>query len=219
MFAKYRKLENQLIIFADDTFPRWITASCMLDYDSMVGADKFGNIFVARLPDKVSSPGRATCHSGGQVNDDLVDDPTGSRGMQGFMNGAPHKLIEIMNYHVGEAICSVTKSTLVPGGVDAIVYTTVMGGIGVLVPFTSREDVDFFQHLEMHMRLALPPLCGREHLAYRSSYYPCKDVIDGDLCEQFSLLDLDKQKNIAEELDRMPNEVLKKLEDLRNRVL
>jgi len=207
LFVKYRKLENQLLVFADDTFPRWITAATMLDYDSMVGADKFGNIFVARLPDK--------------VNDDLVDDPTGMkvRPDSGLLNGAPHKLIEIMNYHVGEAICSLTKCTLVPGGVEAIVYTTIMGGIGCLVPFTSREDVDFFQHLEMHMRQQMTPLCGREHLAYRSYYYPCKDVIDGDLCEQYSLLTNEGQKGISEELDRTPNEVMKKLEDIRNRVL
>lgn len=38
---------------------------------------------------------------------------------------------------------------------------------GVLYPFASREDFDFFQHLEMHMRQEHPPLLGRDHLAYR----------------------------------------------------
>lgn len=55
-----------------------------------------------------------------------------------------------------------------------------------MLPFTSREDVDFFLHLEMHLRQEHPPLCGRDHLAYRSAYFPVKDVIDGDLCEQFA---------------------------------
>eukprot|EP00658_Telonema_sp_P-2_P014597 TRINITY_DN15549_c0_g1_i4.p1 TRINITY_DN15549_c0_g1~~TRINITY_DN15549_c0_g1_i4.p1 ORF type:complete len:313 (-),score=85.59 TRINITY_DN15549_c0_g1_i4:296-1111(-) len=207
MFVKYRKVENQLLVFADDTYPRWVTAACMLDYDTMVGADKFGNIFIARLPDK--------------VNDDLVDDPTGmkARPDSGLLNGAPHKLEEIMQFHVGEAICSLTKQALVPGGLEAIVYTTIMGSIGCLVPFGTREDIDFFQHLEMHMRQSLPPLAGRDHLAYRSYYYPCKDVVDGELCEQFLLLKPEVQNSIAEELDRSPNEVLKKLEELRNRVL
>ena len=45
-----------------------------------------------------------------------------------------------------------------------------------------------------------------------------KDVTDGDLCEQFSQLPAAKQKSIAEELERTPGEVLKKLEDLRNQV-
>jgi len=33
-------------------------------------------------------------------------------------------------------------------------------------------------------------------------------VIDGDLCEKFSNLDVNKQKTIAEELDRTPIEVI-----------
>jgi len=45
-FIRYKRAENQLIIFADDTNSRWITSSCLLDYDTVAGADKFGNITV-----------------------------------------------------------------------------------------------------------------------------------------------------------------------------
>lgn len=69
------------------------------------------------------------------------------------------------------------------------------------------------------MRSELPPLSGRDHLAYRSYYFPVKDVIDGDLCEQYSMLPAEKQKAIAEELERTPGEVLKKLEVIRNSIL
>ena len=89
--------------------------------------------------------------------------------------------------------------------------------MGMLVPFTSHEDHDFFQHLEMHMRAENPPICGRDHLSYRSYYYPVKNIIDGDLCEQFNTLDASKQKSISEELDRLPADVSKKLEDIRTR--
>jgi len=44
-------------------------------------------------------------------------------------------------------------------------------------------------------------------------------VIDGDLCEQFGRLSLAKQKVLSEELERQPFEVLKKLEDIVNRIL
>jgi splicing factor 3B subunit 3 len=46
-----------------------------------------------------------------------------------------------------------------------------------------------------------------------------QDVIDGDLCEQFPMLNAETQRKIAEELDRTPGEVLKKLEDIRNRII
>lgn len=107
---------------------------------------------------------------------------------------------------------------MIPGGSEALVYCTVSGAVGAFVPFSSREDHDFFQHLEMHMRSENSPLCGRDHISYRSYYYPVKNVIDGDLCEQFNSLDLAKQKSIAEDLDRRtPAEVSKKLEDIRTR--
>lgn len=46
-----------------------------------------------------------------------------------------------------------------------------------------------------------------------------QDVIDGDLCEQFSSLPFEKQKMVANGLDRTVGEVVKKLEDTRNRLL
>ena len=70
----------------------------------------------------------------------------------------------------------------------------------------------------MYLRLESMPLCGRDHVMYRSYYVPVKDIVDGDLCEQFGVLDFNKQKVLAEELGRHPNEVLKKLEDIRNKI-
>lgn len=45
----------------------------------------------------------------------------------------------VVNYHVGETVLSLQKTTLIPGGSESLVYTTLSGGIGILVPFTSHE--------------------------------------------------------------------------------
>jgi splicing factor 3B subunit 3 len=71
-------------------------------------------------------------------------------------------------------ITSLTKTSMVTGGREIIVYTTLMGAIGAFVPFVSREDVDLFQTLELHMRSEKPSLAGRDHLYHRSSYVPVK---------------------------------------------
>lgn len=42
------------------------------------------------------------------------------------------------------------------------------------IPLLLLQDHDFFQHLEMHMRSEFPPLCGRDHLSFRSYYFPVK---------------------------------------------
>ncbi|PRQ45551.1 putative transcription factor WD40-like family [Rosa chinensis] len=206
-YCKYRRDENQLYIFADDCVPRWLTASFHIDFDTMAGADKFGNVYFVRLPQDVS--------------DEIEEDPTGGRikWEQGKLNGAPNKVEEIVQFHVGDVVSCLQKASLIPGGGECIIYGTVMGSLGALLAFTSRDDVDFFSHLEMYMRQEHPPLCGRDHMAYRSAYFPVKDVIDGDLCEQYPTLPMDLQRKIADELDRTPGEILKKLEEIRNKII
>jgi len=45
----------------------------------------------------------------------------------------------IATVHVGEIINSLEKATLIPGGSEAIIYTTLSGTVGMLAPFSSRE--------------------------------------------------------------------------------
>ncbi|KAB7499912.1 Splicing factor 3B subunit 3, partial [Armadillidium nasatum] len=204
-FIRYKRQENQLIIYMDDTHQRWVTTSCMLDYDTVSLADKFGNISIVRM--------------GQDVSDDVDEDPTGNKALwdRGLLNGASQKAEIIANFHIGETVNSLEKATLIPGGSESLVYTTLSGSVGVLVPFTSREDHELFMNLEMHMRSEHPPLCGRDHLSFRSCFFPIKNVIDGDLCEQFNMVDAAKQKSISEDLDKTPNELSKRLEDIRTR--
>lgn len=110
------------------------------------------------------------------ATDAVEEDPTGAKAFwsRGLLNGAPQKLEILNNFYVGETILSLQKGVLTAGGKDCVVYTTMSGAIGVLVPFLTKEEFEFFQALEMHLRQEHPPLCGRDHLAYRSFYFPCK---------------------------------------------
>jgi len=45
----------------------------------------------------------------------------------------------MVNFHIGEVVTSLQKATLIPGGSESLVYTTLSGGVGMLVPFTSHE--------------------------------------------------------------------------------
>lgn len=147
-YAVYKAPENRLLVFADDISPRWTTASIMVDYETVAAGDKFGNFFVNRLPKGVSS--------------DVDDDPTGAGIMheKPYLMGAPHRTHLIAHYHVGDIITSLHKVSLVAGGRDLLLYTGLMGTVGVLIPFVSNEDVDFFTTLEMHLRSEAPSLCG-----------------------------------------------------------
>jgi len=202
-FVKYKRQDNSLVIFADDTVPRYVTCLCILDYNTVAVGDKFGNIFVLRLPDN--------------VNDD-IENPTGPRMLwdQGLLNGAANKVQYLSSYFLGEIITSIDKTSLIPGGTEVIVASTIYGGIYTFIPFLSKEDLSFYQHLEMFVRQENPSLCQRDHLSYRSCYQPVKDTIDGDLCDCFMKLSQIKQNQFAEDVNRTLPEIYKKLEDHRN---
>ena len=161
--------------------------------------------------------------------------------------GAPHKLTAEASFYVGDSVTSLLRGTLqagaggkVDGGADGggaadaaaasaaaaaretLVYSTLSGSIGALLPLSSRDDVEFFSGLEARLRSDAPgatQLAGRDHASWRASFYPSRHVVDGDLCERFSSLPAAARAAIAKALDRTPLEVVRKLEDARNSVL
>jgi splicing factor 3B subunit 3 len=86
----YKHADNRLVVFADDTIPRWMTASTMVDYDTVAGGDKFGNFFVDRLPSLVSR--------------EVDEDTTGNRiyHEKGYLQGAANKvtkhIMDLLSY-------------------------------------------------------------------------------------------------------------------------
>jgi splicing factor 3B subunit 3 len=85
------------------------------------------------------------------------DDPSGAqfRYEKGVLNGAPYKvpltatlsprlcvslclavradslqLSEVAHFHLGDVVTSLQKTSLVPGGAEVLLYTTIMGSIG-----------------------------------------------------------------------------------------
>ncbi len=69
---------------------RWVTSSCVLDYNTMAIGDKFGSVSIVRLP-----------HN---VNDNVEEDPTGTKSLwdRGLLSGASQKAECIAAFHLGE---------------------------------------------------------------------------------------------------------------------
>lgn len=94
-YCVYRSVpQRQLLIFADDSQPRWLTCVTNVDYETVVCGDKFGNVFVNRLD----------AHTSEQVD----DDPTGAGILheRGWLSGAAHKTQMIAHYNVGSVVTS-----------------------------------------------------------------------------------------------------------------
>ena len=97
VYVAYKAPENRLLIFADDTQPRWVTASVMVDYMTVAAGDKFGNIFVNRLDQKVS--------------DQVDDDPTGAGILheKSILMGAPHKTGMLAHFYDDDIVTRLHK--------------------------------------------------------------------------------------------------------------
>lgn len=175
VYVVYKHQENRLIPFVDDVIARWTTCSTMVDYETVAGGDKFGNIWLVRCPPKAS--------------DEADEEGSGAHLIheRQYLQGAPNRLSLLAHFFPQDIPTSIQKTQLVAGGRDIVVWTGFQGTLGIMVPFVSREDVDFFQQLEQHLRAEDAPLAGRDHLIYRSYYVPVKGTIDGD-CELARLL-------------------------------
>lgn len=204
---KYKVNANLFHVLCDDTGPRWLTRGEVLDYHTIVAADKFDSLFISRVPS--------------EARQEEAGDVTGLklRGDTAYMTDSCHKLDAVVQFHVGETVTGLCRAALSTGSSEAIVYCTIMGTIGSMVPFLTKEELDFFHHLEMVMRTEAPPLAGRDHLMFRSYYHPLKNVVDGDLCEQYASLAPEVQTRIAADFEKTPADILKRLEDIRSRVL
>jgi splicing factor 3B subunit 3 len=192
---------NRLIPFADDTVARWTTAADMADYDTVVGGDKFGNIWMVRCPAKVSEASDES--TDGQH---LVQDKS-------YLGGAPNRVDLAMHYFANDIPMAIQKVSLLYGGEKIMFWAGLQGTLAALIPFVSRHNFALFQQLEMALRndKEHKMISGRDHLAFRSYYIPVKSVIDGDLIETFLTLPTDEQERIVGSMEG--NVTVEKVED------
>lgn len=198
-FVAYKPVTNKLIPFVDDAVARWTTCTTMVDYESVAGGDKFGNVYLVRCPPKASEEA------------DEEESGIHLTNARSYLHGTSRRLDLMCHFYTQDIPTSVAKTSLIVGGQDVLLWSGLMGTIGVFIPLVSREDADFFQSLEQHLRSEDSPLAGRDHLMYRGYYTPVKGVIDGDLCERYNLLPNDKKMTIAGELDRSVREIERKI--------
>lgn len=216
-YFRYDQLENIFVPFADDVMKRHTTALARLDYDTVIGGDKFGNIFVNRISRALSN----------QADQDW----SVVKYQDGFLNSAGNRVKGICEFFLNDIPTLFFKGTLVTGGKESIFYTGIHGTLGFFEPLASRQEVNFFHKLEIAIREALNPnlidisskkhfcqLLGKDHIKFRGYYNPVKNVIDGDFVENYTCLDPRTRSKIATALDRNPRDIDRKIAEIRDRV-
>ena len=210
----YRPDDNVFTLGCDDPIPRHLSTALLLDFDTVCGADREGNVFAVRVPP----------HLGPEMDGDFTAAAAaaGAPTTASTLFAAGTKVERVFEYHLGDTIVSMERTALrtrhAHNSRSLIHYTTVSGATGVLLPLTSRSDALFLQTLEAALcdRVSL---IGRDHLNLRSSYTPCRSVIDGDLCEAgWARARPEQRASIAQILDRSEEEVTAKLQEIRSMI-
>lgn len=204
-FVRYEVTHNRLVVIASDPCPRMIVCQELLDWNTVAVGDKFGCISILRLPETAETSALDLSGNGSLWDSSKAD--------------LMPRLDLLAQYYVGEVVTGITRSALVAGGSDSLIYVTVSGRVAALVPLTSRSDVEFYEQLESSLRRHAPRPTGRDPKAYRSFYAPAMHVMDGDLCDAFNALSHETQSEIAETMGREIGDIKKKLEDTRNSLL
>ncbi|KAA8495095.1 putative splicing factor 3B subunit 3 [Porphyridium purpureum] len=211
--VEYDPEYNVFLALAGDPVPRYCSSILALDYCTVAVGDKFGNVAVLSIPISCSAAPMAAAAAAATMstNNCLPDE-------QRFL------LTLEACFHVGSVVTGLLKMNSVDslltsgngssGGV--LVYTLIDGTVGALLPFDTKQSVSFMANVERAMRERRELLlAGRDHLAYRSSFYPVKHVIDGDLCELFASLSPADQAAVASKARVGTALVLTRLQALR----
>jgi len=182
------------------------------DDDHFLGADDNGNIFsVRRQTDAATDEERSKMepqggfHLGDSINvfrrGSLNSQPSEQDATSTFTaSSSSSSSSSSSNNKASATSSSPVKSTLsglaaVAGiGATSILFGTISGAIGTIITL-NLENYTFFSALERAMKAVLPAEGGLSHDDWRCFYnehrsYPQRNMVDGDLVEQF--LDLDR---------------------------
>ena len=231
-------------LIADDFYTRYIHKVKFLDYDTIVGSDKFENFFIYRIP---KDQNNINYDSGRHA---IIDSMTGfiTNSNDSFLHGAGLKLVLMNEIHLGEIITEFqtikikedfdnnneeenensensennnnmnnSEDEMDENKIKAILYGTLAGGIGMFIQFNKKEDGLFFAQMELLLREYIDEPTGRNILMAKSQYIPVKNVIDFNLIYEFFNIEPSLQKKISEELGDKPiNEIKNKISEIRN---
>lgn len=216
VFIRYDSDSNSFHAFSDDSLLRQVTSVTKLDYNTIVGGDKFGNVFVNRLSSDISEK---SDHDWNLL-----------KHQDSYLNASSNRLKSISEFYLQDIPTSFMKGSLIIGGKESIVYTGLQGTIGILSPLLTKKEIEFFLNLEIEIRGYYDynfddfdskkkgyNLLGKDHSKFRGYYNPVRNVIDGDLVETFFDINMAAKIKISNKFNQSPREIEKRINDLRER--
>ena len=142
---------NTFAPFSDSSLPRFLTAAALLDLDTVAGADKFGNIFVCRLPPHMQLLTDDAAAAGTAVDVELAT-LAARYGQQGGGGGASlsgrqhaiaaaNKLHDIVAFHTDSVVTAMVKVNFHPTVAAAAVHSSASASAAAPPPTAASASV------------------------------------------------------------------------------
>ncbi|KAI5953215.1 RSE1 [Candida jiufengensis] len=206
MLLKFDTDQNKFLPIMDDIIKRQVISLKQLDYDTFIGNDKFGNLFVSRIQSEISNEI--------DKNWSLLKNKIHNN----VLNSCIYKFQNLCDFYIADIITSFQIGNFNNGVEKSIIYTGISGKIGIFIPLIFKTEIELFNNLQMELRkLDNNNVIKKDHLKFRSYYNPIKNIIDGDLIEIFSNLSTSDKLKISSNLKKSINEIDKKIWEIRNR--
>ncbi|KAI5959067.1 RSE1 [Candida pseudojiufengensis] len=163
---------NQFLPIMDDIIKRQIISIKQLDYDTFIGSDKFGNIFVSRISREISTE----IDKNWSILKNKIQTTTNS-------NSCIYKFQNLCEFYIPDIITSFQIGKFMNTEEEKIIiYTSISGLIGFLIPLTLKSKIESLNNKQMELKKK-DNVVGKDHIKFRSYYNPIKNIIDGDLIE------------------------------------
>ncbi|KAF8785804.1 Splicing factor 3B subunit 3 like protein [Argiope bruennichi] len=213
-----------LHLLEKDIKPNEVTAACILSGDRMVRATISGNIFIVQLGTlqaqnnskvvKKTTPVITLPLIQREILPAKILTKSGS-----IFTLSQEKLLACI--YLGEIVSSIQTFKFSSKAYETVVYATLSGSVGILSELKLKENVRFLDSVYKAMlattkgveRSSTDFLCS--HAKFRSQYYQCQNVIDGDYLGHFVKLDKGLRCYVKNQVGKTPQEILAKIESTR----
>ena len=134
----YQMHEGEFVAIASDVTKRYVVAAKFIDPYTVMGSDRFGNIWALRVPVRAQND-----------NTSKIILNNSEKKLSGNLIETPYQLKVLNHYYINDIVMDIfIVHNIHQSGKDCILYTGIQGTFGALIPIISKNEVTLLKKIE-----------------------------------------------------------------------
>lgn len=164
-----------------DKIARQVTCLRFVDHLTLAAGDRFGGFTMLRIPAEAAK---------------LADEDFSAvhlRQLEPTLNGSAHyRFDHVVSFHLEDVPVSISQHS------GLLIVCSLLGTVTALAAIPTDKEARHLKTIEKFVAESDPGLMARDHLRFRGYYVPVKDVVDGDLLDEFLTMEKAARVRVAE---------------------